>query len=79
MHKAIALEDAVGKIPNGAPPGLEHPYLSDPGGALVGAVPGACSFDSCFSFGLIRGGHPGVTALAGLELEPPAVNERRSK
>ena len=50
-------------------PGLEDEYLSDPGGALVGAVPGACSFDSCFSFGLIRGGHLDITVLGGLEVD----------
>ena len=49
--------------------GLEDEYLSDPGGNLIGAVPGACSFDSCFSFGLIRGGHVDVTVLGGLEVD----------
>ena len=44
-------------------------YLSDPGGSFVGAVPGACSFDSCMSFGLIRGGHLDVTVLGGLEVD----------
>jgi acetate CoA/acetoacetate CoA-transferase beta subunit len=38
-------------------PGFADENLSDPGGSFVGAVPGACSFDSCMSFGLIRGGH----------------------
>ena len=28
-------------------PGLADENLSDPGGSFVGAVPGACSFDSC--------------------------------
>jgi acetate CoA/acetoacetate CoA-transferase beta subunit len=50
-------------------PGLADEYLSDPGGSLVGAVPGACSFDSCTSFGLIRGGHLDVTVLGGLEVD----------
>ena len=43
--------------------------MSDPGGSFVGAVPGACSFDSCMSFGLIRGGHLDVTVLGGLEVD----------
>ena len=50
-------------------PGLADEYLSDPGGSFVGAVPGACSFDSCMSFGLIRGGHLDVTVLGGLEVD----------
>src|SRR4029453_10643660 len=50
-------------------PGLADEYLSDPGGSLVGAVPGACSFDSCMSFGLIRGGHLDITVLGGLEVD----------
>jgi acetate CoA/acetoacetate CoA-transferase beta subunit len=49
--------------------GLEDEYLCDPGGSFIGAVPGACSFDSCMSFGLIRGGHLDVTVLGGLEVD----------
>lgn len=50
-------------------PGLEDEYLADAGGRFIGAVPGACSFDSCFSFGLIRGGHLDVTVLGGLQID----------
>ncbi|MFO1312987.1 MAG: 3-oxoacid CoA-transferase subunit B [Burkholderiales bacterium] len=50
-------------------PGLADENLSDPGGSFVGAVPGACSFDSCTSFGLIRGGHLDITVLGGLEVD----------
>ena len=49
--------------------GMEDEYLTDAGGSFIGAVPGACSFDSCFSFGLIRGGHLDVTVLGGLEVD----------
>jgi len=50
-------------------PGLQNEFLTDAGSAFIGAVPGACSFDSCFSFGLIRGGHLDVTVLGGLEID----------
>jgi acetate CoA/acetoacetate CoA-transferase beta subunit len=43
--------------------------LSDAGGNPISAVPGAVAFDSCLSFGLIRGGHLDVTVLGGLEVD----------
>jgi acetate CoA/acetoacetate CoA-transferase beta subunit len=49
--------------------GLEDEYLADAGGNFIGAVPGASTFDSCFSFGLIRGGHLDVTVLGGLQVD----------
>jgi acetate CoA/acetoacetate CoA-transferase beta subunit len=50
-------------------PGLADEYLADAGGSFIGAIPGACAFDSAFSFGLIRGGHVDVTVLGGLEVD----------
>ncbi len=49
--------------------GAVDEYLSDAGGRFIGAVPGAASFDSCMSFGLIRGGHLDVTVLGGLQVD----------
>jgi len=49
--------------------GMEDEYLTDAGGGYVGAIPGACSLDSCLSFGLIRGGHLDVTVLGGLQVD----------
>lgn len=43
--------------------------LTDAGGRQVGALPGACAFDSAFSFGIIRGGHLDLTVLGGLEVD----------
>ena len=49
--------------------GFEDRNLTDAGGHPVGAMPGACAFDSAFSFGMIRGGHLDVTVLGGLEVD----------
>lgn len=51
------------------PKGLENPNLVDAGGGFITAIPGAASFDSTFSFGLIRGGHLDLTVLGGLQVD----------
>jgi acetate CoA/acetoacetate CoA-transferase beta subunit len=49
--------------------GLSHPLLTDAGGRPISALPGASTFDSAMSFGLIRGGHVDVTVLGGLQVD----------
>jgi acetate CoA/acetoacetate CoA-transferase beta subunit len=49
--------------------GMGHPTLTDAGGRPVSALPGACTFDSAMSFGLIRGGHLDMTVLGGLQVD----------
>jgi acetate CoA/acetoacetate CoA-transferase beta subunit len=49
--------------------GLEHRLLTDAGGRPISALPGACTFDSAMSFGLIRGGHVDMTVLGGLQVD----------
>src|SRR6516165_2430325 len=53
--------------------GMEHPTLTDASGRPVTALPGACTFDSAMSFGLIRGGHMDVTVLGGLQVDQQGI------
>src|ERR1700749_4701984 len=50
-------------------PGMRHPTLADAAGRPVTAIPGACTFDSAMSFGLIRGGHVDMTVLGALQVD----------
>jgi acetate CoA/acetoacetate CoA-transferase beta subunit len=49
--------------------GMAEALLTDAAGQPVSALPGACTFDSAMSFGLIRGGHLDVTVLGGLQVD----------
>jgi acetate CoA/acetoacetate CoA-transferase beta subunit len=49
--------------------GMRQARLTDAGGRVVTALPGAAIFDSAVSFGLIRGGHVDMTVLGGLEVD----------
>jgi acetate CoA/acetoacetate CoA-transferase beta subunit len=67
----VYFQSENGLIGTGAPPaeGMHHPLLTDAGGRPVTALPGAATFDSAISFGLIRGGHLDVTVLGGLQVD----------
>jgi acetate CoA/acetoacetate CoA-transferase beta subunit len=69
MH--VFFQSENGLIGTGAPPeeGMAHPLLTDAGGRPVTALPGASTFDSAMSFGLIRGGHVDLTILGGLQVD----------
>jgi acetate CoA/acetoacetate CoA-transferase beta subunit len=49
--------------------GMAHPTLTDAAGRPVTALPGASTFDSAMSFGLIRGGHVDLTVLGALQVD----------
>jgi acetate CoA/acetoacetate CoA-transferase beta subunit len=69
MHIFFQSENGLigtGPIPE---PGMAQPHLTDAGGRPVSAIPGASTFDSAMSFGLIRGGHVDMTVLGGLQVD----------
>ncbi|MGB8629230.1 MAG: 3-oxoacid CoA-transferase subunit B [Xanthobacteraceae bacterium] len=67
----VFFQSENGLIGTGAIPeeGMGHRLLTDAGGRPVTALPGACTFDSAMSFGLIRGGHVDITVLGGLQVD----------
>jgi acetate CoA/acetoacetate CoA-transferase beta subunit len=56
----------TGPVPEEA---MVQERLTDAGGRPVSAIPGASTFDSAMSFGLIRGGHVDLTVLGGLQVD----------
>jgi acetate CoA/acetoacetate CoA-transferase beta subunit len=69
MHVFFQSENGLigtGPVPE---PGMALPWLTDAGGKPVTALPGASTFDSAMSFGLIRGGHLDLTVLGGLQVD----------
>jgi acetate CoA/acetoacetate CoA-transferase beta subunit len=69
MH--VFFQSENGLIGTGPVPeqGMVLPWLTDAGGRPVTALPGASTFDSATSFGLIRGGHLDLTVLGGLQVD----------
>src|SRR6266480_413452 len=67
----VFFQSENGLIGTGSVPedGMAHPMLTDAAGQPVTALPGASTFDSAMSFGLIRGGHLDLTVLGGLQVD----------
>lgn len=67
----VFFQSENGLIGTGVVPeeGQEEPLLTDAGGSSITALPGASTFDSAFSFGLIRGGHVDLTILGALQVD----------
>jgi acetate CoA/acetoacetate CoA-transferase beta subunit len=70
-HLKVFFQSENGLIGTGPIPeeGMAHPMLTDAGGRPVTALPGASTFDSAMSFGLIRGGHVDITVLGALQVD----------
>lgn len=67
----IQLQSENGFIGIGPTPDAEswdHDVVNA-GGQPASILPGGCTFDSCMSFGLIRGGHVNATVLGALEVD----------
>lgn len=48
---------------------IANPDLTNASGKYIDAIPGAMTFDSAFSFSLIRGGHVDVSVLGGFQVD----------
>lgn len=58
----------IGIGPTPTPEEWDHDVVNA-GGQPTSILPGGCTFDSCMSFGLIRGGHVDATVLGALEVD----------
>lgn len=67
----VMLQSENGLIGIGSEPGEGQvdPNLINAGGGSISIVPGAATFDSATSFGIIRGGHVDVSILGALEVD----------
>jgi acetate CoA/acetoacetate CoA-transferase beta subunit len=69
MH--VFFQSENGLVGTGPVPeeGMVGQFLTDAAGRPVSALPGAATFDSAMSFGLIRGGHLDMTVLGALQVD----------
>jgi acetate CoA/acetoacetate CoA-transferase beta subunit len=67
----VILQSENGLIGMGATPeaGKENSELTNAGGGFITALPGASTFDTATSFGIIRGGHVNVSILGALQVD----------
>ena len=69
VHVTLHSENGLLGLGPKAEAGKEQPEFTDAGGAFITAMPGASTFDSAVSFGLVRGGHIDVTILGALQTD----------
>ncbi|MEG2666603.1 MAG: CoA-transferase, partial [Bacteroidales bacterium] len=67
----VILQSENGLLAMGATPkeGEEDPEYINAGGGFTSPAPGACTFDSATSFGIIRGGHVDATVLGAMQVD----------
>lgn len=67
----VTFQSENGMLGMGAAPeeGKEDPNLMNAGGLYVTALPGASTFNSAYSFSIIRGGHVDATMLGALQVD----------
>lgn len=67
----VTFQSENGMIGMGPAPeeGKEDQHFVNAGGGYITYMPGAMTFDSATSFGIIRGGHVNVTLLGALEVD----------
>ncbi len=69
IHITLQSENGILGMGELSKPGTEDKDCINSGNQFVNALPGASFFDSCTSFGIIRGGHVDVTILGALQVD----------
>jgi acetate CoA/acetoacetate CoA-transferase beta subunit len=69
VHIALQSENGILGMGELCVNGTEDKDCVNSGNQFVNVLPGACYFDSCTSFGIIRGGHVDVTILGALQVD----------
>ncbi|MGB4661052.1 MAG: 3-oxoacid CoA-transferase subunit B [Mobilitalea sp.] len=69
VHITLQSENGILGMGELSLPGYEDKDCTNSGNQNVNILPGASYFDSCISFGIIRGGHVDVTILGALQVD----------
>lgn len=69
VHVILQTENGLLNMGPTPQPGEESEDLINAGGGYITALPGASTFDTATSFGIIRGGHVNVSILGALQVD----------